>query len=278
MPKDGLLNMAFTRAVFLFCLTATGYATQYTPWFTPPFEVNARLSYFYRDIENFASDRGNFSFPTHHHTLHTSLAITPLPYWNVEGELLFTQTSQLSLGCEAFRATLRYQWFDDREGDSLSAVIGGTITFPRKEFLHHIDFLYTAQREMELHLTLGKELWLTPADPLRLWALGGYGIGNRGSPWFHSLGWIEYQHRCLTMGLFSEWYSGFGHSPLLPIHPFPGYGHIAYRRFDLGGEVCLETPYLCDLTFCSWYNLYARNCMLHDWGTQITLLFTFGIL
>lgn len=267
-------------SLLLVCATATsGYATQYCPWFNPPFELDLRLSYLFTDITTIASKQGTFRAPSKHHTLHTSLAMTPWPYWNFEGELFLTHASEISPFYEASRITLRYNWLDDIEGDYLSLVTGVTATFPGSHFLHNVGFLYRAPVESEFHLTLGREWFCDNAWIFRLWGLGGYGVATRGSPWFHSLGWIEYKpHPHFELGVFTEGYWGLGQMDLLPLQPFPGYGSIQYKRVNIGGEICFEMEYLGDLMLLGWYNIYARECMRHDWGTKISLFMTFGLM
>jgi hypothetical protein len=112
--------MKFIRPLFLLLfLAGVGYpgnATEYSPWFSPLFECDARFSYQYANIEKFNSHSSDFSVPSQHHTCHASVGITPWPYWNIEGELFLTHSSQVSCSYEASRLTLRYNWLDDGDG------------------------------------------------------------------------------------------------------------------------------------------------------------------
>lgn len=268
--------MKFIKSLgFLFLLIIQGYTTEYAPWFDPLFEIHVQLAYIPTRIENIHSLQKEFKVTDTHHTLYTALQITPLPYWNLEGEIWCTQAAHLPLSYEASRVTLRHQWLDDLDDDFFALTTGITTTFPASRFLHRRDFLYRDYFESELHVTVGKE-WVYDETLFQVWLLGGYGLAPHSCCWLHSLGWIQYYPiRSLRLGIYSEWSAGLGHSPLLPTTPFPGYGHIAYRKIDLGGEITLLLPLPADLALRGHYNIYARNCLLQDWSIKISLLLSF---
>ena len=267
----------FISLILIFFSSA--YATEYEPWFTPPFEFQGRASYLYQRIDKVDSPLGNFQAPSTISTLHLSLGMTPWPSWNVETQLLLARSRTISFSYEAALITLRYAWLDAINGDFLSLVPGLTLAFPGGRYLHSFDFFYHGHVNSELHITLGKEWSYNDEWIFRFWTLGGLGLANRGSPWLHGLAKLSCHLRpSLSLGLFSEALHGLGSQDLIPGLPFKGYASINHLTIDLGGFVDYEIRYVGTLSLLGWYNIYARNSIVHYWGAGLSLLFPFSIL
>jgi hypothetical protein len=275
MQKDGFPNMKFISLLLLF---SSGYASEYAPWFPPPWEFQGRVSYLYEQVEKVRSPQGSFRAPSNNSSIQLSLDVTCWPYWNVEGEVFLTRTSDIDFAYEAALFTLRYAWLDDISGDCISLITGATLSFPVDRFLHEFSFDYHGNANAEFHATVGKE-WARCEDwLLRLWGLGGLGIANRGSPWVHGLGVVECKpFSCLAGGLFSEAVYGLGHQAIIPDVPFEGYASINHQAVDVGGYVTYDIRYLGTLTLLGWYNVHARNFIERYWGGGISLLVPFSV-
>lgn len=254
--------------LFLF-LTSSLYATDYSPWFSPLWEFQGRLSSSYGRVSKVQSPKGDFRAPSNNITVAPSLALTPWPYWSAEIELYLSTSHDIPCSYEAIWGTLRYQWLDESCGDPLTLVAGATLSLPGGRYVHSFNYLYHGEINAEWHLTAGKG-W---SECCSAWFLAGWGIANRGSGWLHALGVVEF----CGWGLFSESFIGFGGGDILPDRPFKGYASIAHRSLDIGAFVDLPIFYFGELTFLGWYNLYARNFTKHDFGCAVTLLIPFGL-
>ncbi len=269
--------MKFTNLLLLAPIVAC--ATEYEPWFTPPFEFQGRIGYRYEHSNSVQSPLGSFAEPTRDSSAHLSLAVTPWPHWNVEAELFFTRTSDIAFTYESTWLTARYAWLDDIAGDCLSFVTGVTLSFPSKYFLHAFSFPYHGHANAELHATCGKE-WSCGSDwHTRLWGLIGYGVAEKGSPWVHGIGTFEYHFpSCAVLGFFTEALYGFGHDDIVPFVPFTGYASIEHQSIDLGGYMDYEIRYWGTLKLLGWYRVHARNFTENNWGASLTLLVPFSII
>lgn len=268
------------KYIKLFCfLLTTCYATEYSPWFTPPFEFQGRSSFLFEHDPSVQSPRGSFKKIENEYTLQFSLGVTPWPNWNVETELFLTGTSNINFSYEAAYLTVRYSWLDDIYSDFISLVTGVTVTFPGKQFLKEFCFAYHGDINSEFHITIGKE-WACKDDWLtRFWILGGYGIANKGNAWAHGLGVWEFKpFSCIEVGAFSEGLYGFGNNDIIPNEPFEGYASINHQNIDIGGYLNYVIPYFGTLTVIGWYNVYARNFVENSWGAGVSFLFPFSIL
>ncbi len=260
-------------------LWVTGYATEYSPWFTPPFEFQSRLSYLYENQTQVQTPRGSFKNTCNESSVHFGLGVTPWPNWNVETELFLTHTNDIPFSYEASYLTVRYAWMDDICGDWISLVTGVTLSFPGDRYLRNFCFNYHGNINTELHATIGKE-WAYQKDWItRFWALGGWGIANKGSGWVHGLGVWEYKPiSCIELGVFSEAEYGLGNNDIIPDEPFRGYASINHQNVDIGGYMNYVIPYWGTLTVIGWYNVYARNYIENYWGAGLSFLFPFSIL
>ncbi len=270
--------MAFIRTAPLLLLTTTLCATEYAPWFPPLFEVQAEAAYLYTHANRVQTPLGTFHEPTRNSSLHGSLGVTPLPYWNLEGEIYLTRTSNISFTYEAAWLTLRYAWLDDIAGDCLTLVTGATFSFPGSRFLHQFSLPYHGHFNTEIHTSLGKEWSCGPEWKMRLWGLAGVGIAERGSPWVHAIAAASYRiSRCTALTLFSETLLGLGSHNILPHTRFRGYANIAHRSLSICSSLDYELPYLATLAVAGWYMPYTHNFIDHPWGIAASLLIPFGL-
>lgn len=267
------------RYIFLLFLFSVGYATDYAPWFTPPFEFQGFGSYLFSHRERVQTPKGSFKNLSNDNTVQFSLGVTPWPYWNVETELYLTKTTNIPFSYQASLVTVRYAWLDDITGDLFSLVTGVTLSFPGDRYLRDFGFSYHGNINAEFHATVGKEwacqdVWIT-----RLWFLGGLGQANRGSPWLHGLlVWDYAPLDCLQGGLFSDATYGLGNEDIIPNVPFEGYANINHQTVMMGGYLNYMINYVGALTLIGWVNLYSHNFVENYWGIQVSFLFPFSIL
>ena len=270
--------MKFINWLLLFT-PACACATEYEPWFTPPFEFQGRMGYRYEHSNSVQSPLGSFTKPTRDSSVHLALAVTPWPNWHVEAELFLTHTSDIDFAYEAAWLTVRYAWLDDIAGDCLSFVTGATFSFPPESFLHEFSFPYHGHANAEFHATCGKEWSHGPEWHARLWGLAGYGVAEKGSPWIHGIGVAEYHLApCALLGVFTEALYGFGNTDIVPYVPFTGYASIGHQSIDLGGYLDYEIRCWGTLKVVGWYRVYAHNYTENNWGTSLTFLVPFSVI
>jgi len=253
-------------------------ATEYNPWFSPLWEFQGHFSSLYNRVKTIQSPKASLAAPSNNYSFHSSLGVTPWPYWNTEIELYLSRTSDIPFSYEAAIGTVRYQWLDDIRGDPFALVTGVTLSFPGNRYFHNFNYAYHAEVNAEFHVTAGKE-WTCDTDWwMRMWALGGYGIANQGNGWMHGIAALEFQPSCFQYGIFSEARYGFGSNDIIAgQQPFEGYALIDYRTIDVGGFICYQLGCLGTLSILGWYNAYAHNFVEHDWGSAARLLIPFSL-
>lgn len=258
------------KLALLFCLSTFCYGADYAPWFCPPllFQADARALYAHKPFDEAYPDI---------YSLQAGLRVTPWPYWQLETEIWITSKEALHFQYESALLTLRYAWRDDIQGDPFTFVTGFTLNVPGGPFLHDERFLYPGDVNCELHATLGKE-WARNVNWLwRIWFLAGYGVANKGSPWWHFLGTLEWQPvNCLSLGGYSEAFLGLGNEALSL--PFNGYGPIAYRDLTIGGKITFLISEAACLRLLAWMTPYSRNFVENSWGVTAQLSFPFSVL
>lgn len=267
------------KKIFLFfLLTPSLFANQYlNPWFSPLWEFESEVGYCYTQGKQVQSPLGDFDAPSRNHSIHMGLGLTPWPYWNGFVELHLTRTSQIPFSYEAALATVRYQWFDDIQGDLFTLVTGITLSLPSSRYLRSFYYPYHGEINGELFATLGKE-WMRGYDWwMRSWILGGWGIANRGQGWFHTYAALEFQAHPFEWGMFTEALVGLGSQDLIPATPFKGYASIAHRSLDLGGFLRTQLGYVGTLSLIGWFNAYAHNFVLHEWNIELTFEIPFSL-
>lgn len=267
---------------FLIFISSPLLATNYIPWFSPLWEFQGNISFFFNPEKTIQSPKGNFNDPSKDYTLHLSLGLTPWPYWNTEVELFLTRTSDIPFSYEAVFATVRYEWLDDIRGDPLCLTTGLTLSFPGNRFLRDFSVPYHGEINGELHITVGKEWACQKEWWMRIWALGGWGIANKGNGWIHGMAFLEFQSfyllPCpLQWGAFTRGVFGLGPNDILPYVPFEGYAPIDHRSIDLGGFARYKIGSIGTFSLLGWYNVYARNFVIHDWGIRANLLVPFSL-
>ncbi len=265
------------RALLLLLFASSLYATDYRPWFSPLWEFQGRASYLFDCEERIQTPKGSFDASTSNHTFHTSLTLTPWPYWSGEVELYLSGSSRIPFSYEAAFGTVRYQWLNDIRGDCITLVTGLTLSFPGSHFLHDFSYAYHGEVNGELHVTVGKEWACGRTWWTRGWALAGWGIANQGNSWFHGIAAWEFHPRCLELGAFAETLIGFGSDDIIPNAPFTGYATIGHRTVDLGAFLRYQMGYFGTLSLYGWGNAYAHNFVEHNWGGSVRLLIPFSL-
>ncbi len=264
---------------FLLLLSSIGYATDLSPWFPPPLEIQSHANVLYEKVDRIQSPLGDFLAPSQNASFHTSLSASPLPFWCLEGEIYLTHAQDIAFAFEAAYFTLRYAWTDDIIGDPFTLVTGITAAFPNKRFLRQFSFDYHGTLNTEVHVTVGKEWSCQEEWLLRAWALAGLGVANRGNPWFHWITSLECRSSaCTSLGIYADATHGFGSQNLSAHRPFKGYAAVGHQAIDLGGYARYCMKYFGTWTLAGWYNVWSVNFPIHYWGATLSLCLPFSIL
>lgn len=272
----------------LILLPAYIIATDFSPWMTRDFEIEARATALYQTYPRVTTPEGAL----HHrgddrfYTLSAESTVSCIPIFdqtlcgfNVEFETTIADTHHQHPCIDNFRLTARYLLLDDvMDEDPVTLVVGATMTQAFKHSLHDISSFHHGQIEGELHFTIGKEepfmeYWLT-----RKWAVFGVGMGDIGSVWLRGdavweRNWLE-QHQ-VRLFMHSLW--GLGGDNISLIKSFRGYGPISHHSVDLGARY---TYIFCNYaTFSFEYSrrVYARNFPEQANLYLISYVYPFGL-
>lgn len=260
-------------------LTAPLFALEMQPWFPPLWEFQGNIDYLYNYQDPIQTPLGNFNLSNPVNNAIFGLDLTFWPNWNGEIELLVgsNPASDVGFSYKATRVTGRYQWFEDSSGDLFSLTSGVTLFAVRSSFLTATSTWFHGNVNAEFHLALGKEFTRHYEWFSRLWGYVGYGIANRGNPWWHSVAALEIKPRdCLTVSTLMELVYGMGNHDINPIEPFPGYAGINHQSVNLGLSAEYKFFPWGNLSLNGWYNVHAFNFPEHFYGIGVTLLIPFS--
>ena len=256
-----------------------GYAAHFgEPWFAPLWEFQGRVGFYYDHEKRVQSPKGSFNELSNDYTAQFALAVTPWPYWNVRTDLFLTRATDIDFSYQVSFWGVRYLWLDDVEGDLFSLTTGVALFFPGNRYLRDFSFAYHGNANVEFHAAIGKEWARCDEWVTRIWALGGWGIANRGKPSISGRGGWEFNlSNDFECGIFSELLYGLGDNDIIPDVPFKGYGLINHQNVDIGGYLGYQIGYLGRLSVVGWYNVYAHNFVEHYFGIGATILVPFSL-
>ena len=161
------------------------HATDLKPWFGAQYETEVRAVFLYQNYDKVAIP-GHHDYKRCENDLFATLSATyPFKRYCGEFEATLADTRHQNKLWDNFRLTGRYQWLNDREGDSMSLVTGITLTQPLTRALHDISSFHHGHIEGEFHVAIGE----TYGDPdydshlFRWWTVSGVGVAQSGSAW-----------------------------------------------------------------------------------------------
>ncbi len=155
--------------------------------------------------------------------------------WDVDLEVEFAKTTELSFNWQSLAGQWRYLWLNDVIGDPVSLITGISLRGVHHRNLKDISCPYAAEVNLEGHLSVGKEHSCGPLWCFRGWAFGAVGIANRGSPWTRLQATFEVNRQDKhQFDLFSRADFGFGRRHKINIDHFNGYASIRTRSVEVG--------------------------------------------
>lgn len=249
-------------------------ATQQLPWLPELGEFEWRESL----------SQQSSSYASQELFLDSSLA-TSLFDFGFEVEALAAHTRRQK-GIDDFKATLRYRWLDDIEGEAVSLTSGVSLSQCFRRSLHNPSVFHHGYLETELFLSVGKEFNEGCYDLLdyevscssRLWAVVAGGVAvDRGSPWarfnvsYEKQVWQKHLLRVFMTGLYGCGGEGFH------LDDFKGYGPIAHRSLELGVRYGRLIDCLGEISIEYSNRLYARHCLKHVSQFTLQLTYPFGL-
>lgn len=256
------------------------HATELSPYFSPVWEPYVRMDYLYQYMDRIESPLGSFNLGNPINNAGFAAGLTVWPQWSAELELLLSSNpaTDVSFSYQATRLTGRYQFFDEACGDLFSIAGGVTLFTVRSSFLTATSCWFHGNFNSEFHLTIGKECLGRDEWWLRFWAYGGFGVANKGNPWWHNIVELDFRPTSsYTISPMMELVYGTGDNSIHPLEPFPGYAGINHQFVNIG--LALRKTGICLGTFSlnGWYNVHARNFPESYYGVGATWLIPIGI-
>ena len=229
------MRVPFLLFCFLFVFRTLLFPFTLQPWYSSFAEFESRIDWAFRSYPPF-DQRQNAHFKRlHDWSVHLNGGMQFWPNWEMQIQSDFLKTQAFSWRVERFGVQMRTLLLNDVSGDPISFSLGLQGYYVPTKALRQLALPYHAQGNIELGLSMGKEVSRLDEWIIRFFYFLGFGIGNRGFPWARPLVSVEMKvFEKGRFGLFSEGYFGFGRSHWLSAKDFNGYGEIAHRSIDCG--------------------------------------------
>ncbi|MEM8727184.1 MAG: hypothetical protein AAGE99_00495 [Chlamydiota bacterium] len=264
------------KKIFLLFFPCTLFGFVLHPWYSPIGEFRFRPTYSYRHYPSVS--RGTSSYRSHDHRLDLNFGVQFWPNWELQLESDFLHSRKRNRGTERVGLQLSHLFLDDVAGDPISLAVGLQGFYVPTRALRDVSVPYHAQGNLELGLTVGKEIDETYHWLSRFWGFFGLGIANRGMPWIRPLIAAEMKFRQRhVLKAFTSSYIGLGRYHQVNIDDFDGYAKTAHRSVDLS----LSHTYLLriwgNLSIEGSYRLYAHAFPKHAVTARITYHLPFSL-
>lgn len=222
------------KQLFLFLFPSFLISFEISPWLSPLAEFELRPSYSYRYYPNIDHGYNPSSYSSKDALIDLNLGVSCWPNWDVQFQCDFSNTRKLSWGTNRLGLQVRHLILDDVSGSPISLVCGGQVFFVPTRNLSDPSSPYHAQGNLEVGVSIGKEIDQVFHWKYRFYSFLGAGIGNRGYPWIRPLISVafNYQNRH-RIEVFGEGYFGFGNRRIVNIRKLNGYGKIRHQSVDL---------------------------------------------
>lgn len=268
--------MKYLIVILQLCVSVLA-ATDYMPWTRVDLELYPSVDYTYQHYDCIQSTSKSRSRAGNDHLIGLGVYACYLSY-SAELEAILAHTRDLPFGLDQFKLTAKYQMLDDIIGDCISATFGGSLIGATRDAVEDYGLFHHGKLEGELFLTIGqeqsyKQFWLT-----HWWAMGGVGVGEKGSPWlFSQIAWERNYYNRWEWRLFADILWGLGGNSLNLYKSFHGYGSIKHRSIDLGTRITKLTNYCGHYHFEFTQRVWARNYPEYSSIFQLRYIYPFGL-
>ncbi len=264
------------RKLLLLC-PITVCALNREPWFCNVYEFTLTPSYTYSRYRDVQDGHPQLPSVSNDHLLAFDLAVPPSPNWEAGADIEFAETPRQPFGIRSGALQGRYLWLNDCVGDPVSLSTGISARGVSHHSLKDVSSPYHSNVNFELNTSIGRE-WDQGFDwRLRLWGFGAIGMANRGFPWGRAFATFEGNIHHHRLGLFSEFYAGFGDHALVNTRHFLGYAFIRHRSLDLGIQYTYAFEIWGHLSLSYTRRLYARSFPENVNFFTLSYLFPFSL-
>lgn len=245
----------------LIVLTLRADAFEMQPWFSYPFEVHFRPSYFASYYPSIEGSVNPLSYNSWNQLLNVNMGMNTMAQFDTQIEVEFFNTKKINPTLLSVGAMGRYLLLDDVEGDPLSLSIGISARYVPDHALRDPFDPYHNIVNFESHIACGKEI-----DRLHFWVNRFYGIAcvgiaNVGAPWIKGIGGIEFSSKDnrdqSAVQIVS--YFGFGEEQFVNVDAFYGYAKVWHQSVDLSAVYRHAFEIWGTLSLEIGYRVYAKN-------------------
>lgn len=231
----------------LLLLSATGSATEQSPWIDHVLEPIIQVAGTYQHFQGYET-KGNHCNQTENNALiDTGIFLALSADMAFEAEMRIKRTHTFPWTIDCFKQTGRFGFLDDSEGDCFSLAAGLTLSEVFTRGLNDPAVFHHGHFEAEAFLTVGQEWICYDTWIYRLWGVVAIGQADVGYPWLRSLLAADYNiadTHFFRMKL--EGRKGCGGNRLHLLH-FRGYGYINYYAIDTSVQYTYQTD--CGVLF-----------------------------
>jgi hypothetical protein len=256
----------------------SGFTLDLSPWYPPEFEIQGRATYLYQHFTRVASSHHSFKYVSNDQFGFLDAGVAYYD-WFLEAQLTVADTRHRSFGVDNFSLMGRYKLADDVSAeDPFSIVVSAIITTATTQALRDIGSFHHGKFEGLCTLSIGKEFPCGAEWLWHLWAVGGIGIADVGSPWYTTA--LNIERNFLNgsrWGGFIDGLFGTGGDDLKSRHHFRGYGPLQHRSIDLGIFYTRLFDSGSKLTLNYSRRVYARNFPEQTDRILISFLYPFSL-
>jgi hypothetical protein len=227
--------------ILFLLLPFTVKAIEVQPWFGDVYEFNFLSKYAYTHFSHVDGAITPLASPSNDNLLYFDLEFPFSPQWSVDVDLQFIDTPRQSFSYSTTATQFRYLWLDDIVGDFMSLATGASVRFASERSIKDISSLIHGSVAFLANLSIGKEIDYFEYWHFRIWAYGGIGVANKGSPWINGIigleGNYDEKHK---FGIFVDAMHGYGKNHTIDISNFNGYGVVRQKSVDIGFRYGLQ--------------------------------------
>lgn len=247
--------MAIKKFFIILFIPATLFLLEESPWLGNVYEFNFLTKYSYSRFSSVNSAVSPLKSTSNDHNLYLMLDFS-LPKSLFAAEIRFIDTPRQQFSFSSFALQGRYLLFDDVVGDVVSLVAGADIRGVAGKSVRDVSSYYSGEFEARGNISLGKEFDRLEFWLFRLWALGGIGVANRGSPWLYAKVALEGNRQDkYSWALKFLFNHGYGSRTRVDIDSFRGYGYIRDKSIDI--------------LFLFRYNIFARGAIFGEYKRRL---------
>ncbi len=236
------------------------HALEVKPWIGNPYEFRLLGNYTHSHFNKVDNASPGLDRPSNDQLVLLGLGFTPGNTWDTDFNIEFVNTPRQSWGFRSAAVQLRRLWLDDILSDPISLTTGLNLRAVSQHSLKDVSSPYHSAFDMEMNMAMGKEWHKQAFWTHRIFAFGGLGIGNTGSPWTRAYAAFQAnKSNRFRYELFSEGYWGFGPQKTIDINAFDGYGHIRHKSVDVGVACSYVSELRGGLSFRYAHRVYAES-------------------